>query len=143
MNIEDNDEHVLYVGRFNPPHLGHMNIFEESLKLNRKICIAIRNMAISEKNPLPASTIENLWKKIYSDNPLVMVIVIPNISSIKYGRNVGYDLEEIKVEQTIANISATEIRNSIAEGDDSWKKNVSPIIHKDLEELFKTENIEA
>jgi len=132
----DYDEHVLYVGRFQPPHLGHMSIFGQSLQEGKKICIAIRNVEPSEQNPLKAETVKGLWEKIYLGNELVTVIVIPNISAIKYGRNVGYALEEIKVSDKIANISATQIRTAIKNGDDSWKDNVSGLIHKDLERLL-------
>jgi cytidyltransferase-like protein len=137
MKIENYDEHVLYVGRFQPPHLGHMNIFEQSLKEGKKICIAIRNVEPSEQNPLKAEIVKELWEKIYFGNGLVSVIVIPNISSIKYGRNVGYLVEEIKVGGEIANISATQIRDSIRNGDDLWKNNVSPLIHEDLPKLLQ------
>lgn len=134
---EDNhDEYVLYVGRFQPPHLGHMAIFEESLKQNKKVCIAIRNTKPSDLNPLEARTVKELWEKIYKDNELVSVIVIPNISAIRYGRNVGYDVEEIKVTDSIGNISATGIRDSIRSGDGSWKDVVSPFIHADLEKYL-------
>lgn len=132
-HIQDYDEHVLYVGRFQPPHIGHMAIFDESLKQNKKICIAIRNIKPSEDNPFQAQVIKELWEKIYKDNSLVMVIVLPNISCIKYGRNVGYTVEEAKVSKTISGISATSIREAIRNGNDSWKDSVSSLIHEDLE----------
>lgn len=136
------DEHVLYVGRFQPPHLGHMAIFEESLIQGKKICIAIRNMRPSEQNPFEAETVKELWEKIYAENPSVMVMVVPNISCIKYGRNVGYDVEEVKVEKKIAAVSATSIRESIKARNDLWKDSVSPLIHEDLENYFKLEECE-
>lgn len=137
--MEDNhnyDEHVLYVGRFQPPHMGHSAIFNESLDQNKKICIAIRNVEPSEQNPFPAEIIKQLWEKIYSGNPLVTVIVIPNISCIKYGRTVGYSVEEVKVSSKIENISATSIREAIKLGNDSWKDKVSSLIHDDLESFI-------
>lgn len=124
------DEHVLYVGRFQPPHIGHMEIFNESLKQGKKICIAIRNVQPSKDNPLKAEVVKYLWEKIYHDNELVTVIIIPNISSIKYGRNVGYTVEEIIVSKEISNISATAIRTAVKNNDESWKKFVSPLIHE-------------
>jgi predicted nucleotidyltransferase len=107
------------------------------LKQNKKICIAIRNTEPSELNPLKSETVKELWEKIYAENKNVMVIIVPNISAIKYGRNVGYSVEEIKVSDNIASISATSIRDAIKNGDDSWKNNVSPLIHKELEKHLK------
>ena len=135
-SINEYDEYVMYPGRFQPPHNGHISIFEESLKRGKKICIAIRNVNPDEKNPLYAATVKMLWEKVYADNPMVKVIIIPNISAIKYGRTVGYSIEEIIVPPNIAGISATEIRNSIKQGSDSWKENVSPLIWEDLKELL-------
>ena len=134
--MEDFDEHVLYVGRFQPPHIGHMAIFNESLDQKKKICIAIRNVKPSDANPFEAEVIKKLWTKIYAGNPLVTVIVIPNISCIKYGRNVGYAVEEVKVGSKIENISATSIREAIKLGNDSWKDKVSSLIHEDLESFI-------
>lgn len=135
--INNYDEYVLYVGRFQPPHLGHEAIFNESLNEGKKICIAIRNMKPSEQNPLEAEIVKKLWQKIYKDNPLVMVIVVPNISCIKYGRNVGYEVQEVKVSKSTAIISATSIREGIKQGNDLWKDSVSPLIHNELESYFK------
>jgi len=132
----DYDPTVLYVGRFQPPHKGHMTIFNESLLEGKKICIAVRNLPPSEENPLKAERVMELWEKIYSGNPLVMVILIPNITAIKYGRKVGYTLEEVKVEGKIASISATGIRESIRNGDETWKNAVDPSIHSDLEDAL-------
>lgn len=136
-DFNNHNEYVLYVGRFQPPHLGHIEIFNESLLKNKPICIAIRNTATSEQNPLEPQIVKMLWEKIYKDNPLVIVIIIPNISGIKYGRNVGYEVEEIKVSPQIGNISATSIRNCIKNGDETWKNSVHELIHSDLIKLFK------
>jgi len=137
--MESNDyrECVLYVGRFQPPHIGHMTIFNESINAGKRICIAIRNMEPSEQNPLKADIVKRLWEMIYAGNELVEVIIVPNICSIKYGRNVGYSIDEIKVDGSVSMISATDIRNSIRVNDESWKKNVSSIIHKELEFYLK------
>ena len=39
------------------------------------------------------------------------IISVPNISSICYGRAVGYTIDEIKLDPEIESISATRIRN--------------------------------
>lgn len=134
---ENYEAQVLYVGRFQPPHKGHMTIFDESLKEGKKICIAIRNTEPSQENPLEAKVVKQLWEKIYKGNDLVKVIIIPNITAVKYGRNVGYTVEEIKVSDNIASINATAIRNAIREEVQWWKDLVSPLIHEDLEKYLK------
>lgn len=130
------EEYNLYPGRFQPPHLGHMAIFNQSLEQGEKVCIAIRNIKPDDKNQLTAEQVKSLWEKIYEGNDNIKVIIIPNIKSVKYGRTVGFAVEEIKPPTDICNISATQIRNSILSGSDDWKMMVDEKIHKDIEELL-------
>ena len=39
--------------------------------------------------------------------------VVPNITNITYGRDVGYKIEQETFDKTITNISATKIRESM------------------------------
>lgn len=135
--MENFEEYNLYPGRFQSPHKGHMAIFNESLDKGEKVCIAIRNTKTDEKNPLSAEQVKMLWEKVYEGNDNVKVIIIPNIKSVRYGRSVGFAVEEIKVSADIANISATQIRKEIAEGSNEWKSKVNPKIWDDVEKLLK------
>ena len=137
MELENDFElYNLYIGRFQPPHIGHMHIFQQSLSLGEKICIAIRNVKPDEKSPLSSLDVKKLWEKIYADNVNVKVIIIPNVKAVKYGRGVGYNVEEIVVEENIASISATQIRKDIFENKEEWKSKVSPIIWNDVKKLL-------
>ncbi len=130
------EEYNLYPGRFQPPHLGHMAIFNQSLEQGEKVCIAIRNIKPDDKNQLTAEQVKSLWEKIYEGNDNIKVIIIPNIKSVKYGRTVGFAVEEIKPPADICGISATQIRNSILSGSDDWKMMVDEKIHQDIKELL-------
>lgn len=135
-NILDFQTYVLYIGRYQSPHMGHMTIFNDSLAKGKKICIAIRNVITDEKNPLTATQVKSLWEKVYKDNDNVKIIIIPDIESVKYGRGVGYSVEEIIVSGDIANISATEIRRQVRSGELDWKQMVDEKIHEDIKELL-------
>ena len=134
---QKNIQYNLFIGRYQSPHKGHQTIFDEYLKKGLPVLIAIRDVEVDEKNPLPAHIILSLWREVYVDNPLVEVIIIPDIASVNYGRGVGYDVKEIKVEDNVANISATEIRSQILNGKDDWKQFVDEKIHTYLENAFK------
>ena len=127
----------MYPGRFQSPHVGHMHIFNESLKKGKYICIAVRDIEPDENNPFSAMEIKEMWEEIYAENDFVKVIIIPDIEAINYGRGVGFSINEIKVPEQIANISATEIRNQIKDGNVEWKKFVSWRIWKYIEEKLK------
>lgn len=123
----------LFIGRYQSPHVGHMHIFNTYLENDKPILIAVRDIDPDESNPLFASDVKELWETVYQDNPFVKVIIIPDIESVNYGRGVGYDVTEIKVENKVANISATEIRNQIINGKSEWKEFVDVRIHQLLE----------
>ena len=108
-----NKPYNLFIGRFQSPHKGHQAIFDTYLSKNEPILIAIRNVETDEKNPLSAMQVALLWMKIYENNDLVRVIIIPDICSVNYGRGVGYDVKEIEAQPEVQAISATEIRKKI------------------------------
>ena len=119
----------LFIGRYQSPHKGHMHIFDTFLKEGKPVLIAIRDIEPDPNNPLPAGDVKKLWESVYQDNPLVKVIIIPDIASVNYGRGVGYEVSQINVPGSISSISASEIRQQITEGKNEWKEFVDEKIH--------------
>ncbi len=126
----------LFIGRYQSPHKGHMALFHSFLERNLPVCIAIRDIAPDETNPLSAEEVAGLWRQVYNNNPLVKVIIIPDITSVNYGRGVGYEVNQLTVPENIAAISATEIRTQIRNGAREWKEFVDPSIHEKLLHLL-------
>lgn len=122
----------LFIGRYQSPHKGHMHIFDTFLKEEKPVLIAIRDIEPDAANPLTAGEVKTLWEKVYEGNLLVKVIIIPDIESVNYGRGVGYAINEINVPQTVAAISATEIRRQVIAGENGWKEFVDGNIHEML-----------
>ena len=127
----------LFIGRYQSPHKGHQTIFNQYLNEGLPVMIAIRDVATDESNPLTAEEVKSIWEKIYEGNDLVKVIIIPDIASVNYGRGVGYEVTEIKVNKSISNISATYIRNQIKSGENDWKELVDDKAHEILSNLLK------
>ena len=119
----------LFIGRYQSPHKGHMHIFDTFLMENKPVMIAIRDIETDSSNPLHAIEVKKLWETVYKDNPLVKVIIIPDITSVNYGRGVGYEVNQIDVPEAVASISATEIRQQIIDGKNDWKEFVDTNIH--------------
>jgi len=115
-----------------------MHIFDTFLKEEKPVLIAIRDIEPDDANPLPAAEVKLLWEKVYADNALVKVIIIPDIASVNYGRGVGYEVNEISVGEAVASISATEIRRQIMEGENDWKTLVDKSIHDILSSFLKS-----
>ena len=103
----------LFIGRYQSPHKGHMHIFNTFLNEGKPILIAIRDIEPDAANPLTAEQVKSLWEKVYENNSLVKVIIIPDIDGVHFGRGVGYDIIEHIPPAEIADISATKIREEM------------------------------
>ena len=128
-----------YFGRWNGTlHLGHEHIIQQSLDKypQDKVMLAVRDVEPDEKNPWTAREVKDMLCYRYQDEPRVEVTIVPDISSVEYGRGVGYAVNEIKVTKDIAGISGTKCRELIAKNDCSWKEMVSPKTAEYLEEKY-------
>ncbi len=110
----------LFIGRWQPLHEGHKELFRQRIKEGGKVCIAIRDIEPDEKNPFsPQDVLLNIAHEMASELNAgkLKAIIIPDICSVEFGRGVGYDIIEHIPPAEIADISATKIREQMkAEG---------------------------
>ena len=104
---------AMFVGRWQPLHLGHQELFKRAMDEGKNILICIRDIQPDEKNPFTAEQVRENISNFYSEEERVKVMVIPDICSIEFGRGVGYDIIEHIPPQEIHNISATKIREQM------------------------------
>jgi adenylylsulfate kinase len=113
LKAKDN-QHAMFVGRWQPLHDGHKALFNQALIKNKNVLICIRDISPDEKNPFSAEQVKNNIENYYSDmSDKVKVIIIPDICSIEFGRGVGYDIIEHIPPTEIGEISATKIREEL------------------------------
>ena len=100
------------LGRWQPFHNGHYALFEKIIKKIGQVCIQIRDVQGVDDNPFDFETVKNkIEEKLnLKYKGRFKIILVPNITSICYGRGVGYKIEEIVMPEEIQNISATKIR---------------------------------
>ena len=107
----------LFIGRWQPLHDGHKQMFQQILDAGGNVCIAIREGDVNDKNPYTANQVYANINKEYSENIHLMknvkVIIIPDVCSVNFGRGVGYDIVEHIPPSEIAEISATKIREKM------------------------------
>ncbi len=127
---------AMFIGRWQPFHNGHKWLIGEKLSQGIPCLVAVRDIPPDEKNPFTTEQTIEMLETAYQDDDVV-VIAIPDIESVNYGRGVGYEINEHVPPQGIGFISATDIRNRIKSGDDSWKSNVDASIHALVEEWLK------
>lgn len=129
-----NDEHkwdnrhptAQMLGRWQPWHDGHTELFKRALAETGQVCIQIRTVPqdtdasggrtmTQDDNPFIVEDVkENIKKELekhgFTYREEYVIMVVPNIVDISYGRGVGYTLTEHDLGATIHNISATKIR---------------------------------
>ena len=108
-----NNQWSLFIGRWQPIHEAHRQMFQQVLDEGGRVLIGIRDVEPDEKNPFPVNEVLNTIKNEYKDNHNVSVMVVPDISSVNFGRGVGYDIIEHIPPTEIAEISATKIRKEL------------------------------
>jgi len=114
--INNDDGFAMFLGRWQPLHDGHKGLFSQLLNSGKNICIMIRDTPVNEKNPFTSEQVKQNIEEYYSEgvkNGNVVVMIVPNIISINFGRSVGYDIIEHVPPTEISDISATKIREEM------------------------------
>jgi adenylylsulfate kinase len=104
---------TLMLGRYQPWHEGHHALYREAGKRTNQVLLGVRNTYnTSEKDPLKFDQVkEYIAKDEFMDGALVLRL--PNITNIVYGRDVGYKIEQVDLGADIHAISATQKRKEM------------------------------
>jgi adenylylsulfate kinase len=100
------------LGRWQPWHDGHQSLFEEIIKKTGQVNIQVRDVqGLGEDNPFDYETVKKtIQNALKPFSQRIKISLVPNITNICYGREVGYKIEEIILSEEIQKISATKIR---------------------------------
>jgi adenylylsulfate kinase len=134
-NNKKNQPKALFIGRWQPFHNGHKWLVEQKLKQQIPVLIAVRDVEADEDNPLTTGQTIEILRKFYAGEA-VEIITIPNIESVNFGRNVGYEVNEFLPPPEIESISAAEIRNFLRNKSDLWKEKSDERIHDLIEKYL-------
>ena len=107
-------KYSMFIGRWQPWHKGHQWLIDQRLKEGKNVLICIRDVLPDEKNPYTCEEVyDNIQQQLreFIDGGVIKVMIIPDIESVNYGRNVGYEIIEHFPPPEIKEISATKIRN--------------------------------
>ena len=114
---------ALIIGRWQPWHKGHRELFKAALEKAERVAIGVRaTHGTDQKNPFSFEEVKEFidkdLKKEYAGK--YFVIDLPNITNVIYGRDVGYKVEKISFDDEVEKISATNVRKSM---------NLTPVKH--------------
>ncbi len=119
---------VQMLGRWQPWHDGHTELFRRCHAITGQVCIQIRDVAgivnydagggrtaVQDDNPFQMDKVKlnivaGLKEAGFTLGEEYVIIVVPNIVDISYGRGVGYTFTEHDLGKEIHDISATKIR---------------------------------
>ena len=116
---------VQMLGRWQPWHDGHTALFKKALEITGQVCIMYRDVAGAnaglegqDDNPfdfedVKKRIVDGLAEHGYKEDKDFVVIKVPNIVDISYGRGVGYTFTEHDLGEEIHKISATKIREDM------------------------------
>lgn len=116
------------LGRWQPWHDGHTALFKKALMETGQVCIMIRDVggivgqdagggrtAKQDDNPFDYDTVVENIKAGLAEHDFTygeeyVIMQVPNIVDISYGRGVGYTFTQHDLGEEIHAISATQIR---------------------------------
>jgi len=122
------------LGRWQPWHDGHTALFKKAFMETGQVCIMVRDVGgivgkdagagrtttQQDDNPFDIETVKNniidgLGKEGFIYNQDYIIMLVPNIVDISYGRGVGYTFTQHDLGEEIHSISATAIRARLRE----------------------------
>jgi hypothetical protein len=123
---------VQMLGRWQPWHNGHTELFKRCYAMTGQVAIMIRQVPEKREansrvpgqddNPFDLETVkQNISAELFMHGFTIdedyVIMVVPNIVDISYGRGVGYTFTEHDLGDAVHSISATKIREKMrAEG---------------------------
>jgi adenylylsulfate kinase len=107
---------ALFVGRYQPFHNGHRALIIEGVRRVGQVCIAVRDTAGTDNNnpfdfEYVRARIEHALREFEGR---FLVVPLPNVTHIFYGRDVGYAVERIDLDLSLQAISASDVRRRLS-----------------------------
>ena len=134
MSFDTTKPTTLMLGRWQPWHAGHTELFKRALAETGQVCIQIRTVPqqedasggrtmVQDDNPFTVKDVEEnikkeLAKEGFTYHKEYIIMIVPNIVDISYGRGVGYTFTEHNLGGEINAISATKIRAEMRKNGD-------------------------
>lgn len=133
MSFDWNKPTSQMLGRWQPWHDGHSALFKRSIAETGQVVIMIRDVGgivgsdasggrteAQDDNPfdfevVKQNIVDGLSKEGFQNERDYIIMLVPNIVDISYGRGVGYTFTEHDLGKEIHDISATKIRAKLRE----------------------------
>jgi hypothetical protein len=107
---------VEMLGRWQPWHEGHQALFKRCVAKTGQVCIMVRDTGGTDSsNPFDFDVVKhNIDHALLPEyEGQYIILLVPNITNITYGRGVGYTIEQETFDKKIEDVSATKIREAL------------------------------
>ncbi len=106
-------KYSMFIGRWQTWHDGHRWLIDQRLKEGKNVLLCIRDVKPNKRNPRTGQEIYvGLLGELRSliSSGKVKLMVIPDVESVNYGRDVGYEVIEHTPPEDIEKIRGRTIR---------------------------------
>jgi hypothetical protein len=108
---------ALFIGRYQPFHPGHKALIEEGIRRIGQVCIAVRDTTgVDKNNPYSFEFVRaRIEEALRGHSGRFVVVPVPNIAAVYYGRDVGYVVERIELDPETEKLSGSKLRRLMDE----------------------------
>lgn len=106
-------KYSIFIGRYQPLHQGHEKLIRSVLNEGKNVCVMLRDTDISSSDPYTVEERKTMFYEKFKeeiDSNRMIVMGVPDVEEVCYGRQVGWGIREIRLDKETENISATKIR---------------------------------
>lgn len=105
------------LGRFQPVHEGHLGVIQTAAVEVGQVCIAVRNTPRGPDNPFDFGQVCQMFMDSHALTDLTYcIILVPNITSLMWGRRPGFGMKRVELPPELEAISATALREKARAG---------------------------
>ena len=110
-------KYSMFIGRWQTWHEGHEWLIQQRLKEDKNVLICIRDCMPDKDNPFTSEEVYDMLSRettisYYMEMGIIKLMIIPDIESVNYGRDVGYDVIEHEPPEYIRTIRGRELRKN-------------------------------
>ena len=114
--------HDAFIGRWIYFHKGHLAMVKKVYELNRRPVLVM--IMDTDEKPSPLDRMDNIKSVLCKHEIPHIVILIPPIASVNWGRRVGYETNYIVLDDDTESVSSTKISLKRKFGED-WGKDLA------------------
>lgn len=122
MSFDVNKPSAMMIGRWQPWHEGHLELFKSALAKHGQVTILCESVEVDDDNPY---TFEEAAMMIrlrldgegYTLGKEYIVMQVPRVAEIATGRSPDYEYVEYGFDEITESISSTDIRREIKENE--------------------------